>query len=107
MERRDHYPTDTVTGGCFLTGDYATDEGVVDLNVNLDTLPAWGRLCISPKAVRGLVTTLGWELRSEADSKLKVENKRLKAENDRMHAAVDGVLTALADGVSLSGSGVA
>jgi len=90
MQKRDAYPADTVTGSCFITGDYDPSEGVVDLDINLDVLPPWGRLCVSPKAVRMLVTTLGlqWpdadvtarnvELDSEV-TKLREENRRMRA----------------------------
>lgn len=93
MQRRDQYPNDSVTGGCFVTGDYDPTGGVIDLDIFVDSMPPWGRLCLSPKAVRDMVTTLGWT--TLADSQLVAEyealvvaNEKLVEENRRMRAAV-------------------
>jgi len=98
MQRRDAYPIDTATGSCFLTGDYDTSEGVVDLDLYLDVLPPFGRLCISPKAVRMLVQVMGWEWPEQdlvANMEAVVnENHRLRQENQRMRGAVARILQA-------------
>jgi hypothetical protein len=96
MQRRDAYPIDTVTGACFITGDYSTDEGIVDLDLYLDVLPAFGRMCVSAKAVRMMVQVLGWEWPSE-DWELERgvmadELERLRTENFRMRKALTKIV---------------
>lgn len=96
MQKRDRYPDDTVTGGCFLTGDYDPSEGVVDLDTYIDSLPPFGRLVVSPKAVRMLVTAMGWELMSE-DERMALDDagdelRRLSAENVALRTALSKVI---------------
>jgi hypothetical protein len=67
MRAVDHYPPDTVTGACFVLGRFelAPGEMVVDLDRDLEFLPAVGRLCVSEDAVREMNRTLGWRLWTE------------------------------------------
>jgi phosphoglycerate-specific signal transduction histidine kinase len=92
------YPFDALTGSCFITGDYDPANGIVDLEIYLDTLPPNGRLCVSGRAVRLMVTALGWEwptdeLSSAYDTVLE-EVERLRSENQRLRKAVSGIVNA-------------
>src|SRR3954463_5195964 len=97
MRRVDAYPQDAVTGSCFVTGDYQPGE-IVDLEIYLDALPPYGRLCVSSKAVRDMVTALGWAWPSaEQESQLEAllgDVDRLRDENQRMRKAVASILSA-------------
>lgn len=95
MQHRDAYPYDTVTGACFITGDYDVSEGCVDLDTYLDVLPAFGRLCLSPSAVRQLVTTMGWHLADdEAVAVLHQEVEDVRTENMRLRRAIAEIFNA-------------
>ena len=98
MRRSDVYPHDALTGSCFVTGDYDPSQGVVDLEIYVDALPVYGRLCLSPKAVRDMVTCLGWEWPSaELEQQVldvAVDNVRLREENQRLRKAMAGILRA-------------
>jgi len=101
MQLRPAYPVDTVTGGCFITGRYelAPGEQIVDLDVDLEALPAWGRLCISELAVRLLMQQLGWELPEgnvlAANERLRGENKELRRECAELRRALGDIRDAL------------
>lgn len=58
------YPLDAVTGGCFVLSRWEVPEGgqVLDLDIDVENLPNFGRLCLSEDAVRTMVTALGWKL---------------------------------------------
>ena len=98
MQWRDSYPTDAVRNCCFLTGDYDTSEGVVDLDLWLDDMPMYGRMCLSPKAVRMLMSCFGWVLPpqnvAEANRALIEENRGLRLRVARLEKAVAAVLDA-------------
>ena len=98
MQWRDHYPQDSVAGCCFVTGDYDPSGGVIDLDIFVDSMQPWGRLCVSPKAVRDMVTTLGlvWPDHDveAALADREAEVVRLRAENQRMRAAIAKVIDA-------------
>ena len=100
MQARPAYPVDAVTGGCFVTRRYEIEPGemIVDLDTDLDALPAWGRLCVSELGVRMMANCLGIEIPEqnvmEANKKLREENARLKAENTQMRNAVEQILDA-------------
>lgn len=97
MLRRDAYPTDAITGSCFVTGDY-TPGNIVDLEIYVDALPPYGRLCLSEKAVRDMVTALGLKWPS-ADLEAQLEDAQasvahLREENQRLRKAVANILRA-------------
>jgi hypothetical protein len=98
VQLRPAYPHDTVTGACFLTGDYGTDEGIIDLDLFVDSMPPYGRLCISPKAVRMLVQVLGYEWPSADVTKELNEMAGLYVqaheENIKMRKALSHILEA-------------
>ena len=97
MQLRDRYPVDTVTGACLITRR-SDVETIVDLDLDVDTLPAWGRICISESGVRQLMTCLGWELPEEnvldANAKLRADNRSLRTENTALRTAIRNVLDA-------------
>jgi hypothetical protein len=53
-----------VRGGDFMTGRYeiAPGEQIIDCDTDLDSLPAWGLLCLHEQSVRDMVKALGWKL---------------------------------------------
>jgi hypothetical protein len=83
MQLRDRYPYDTLTGACLVTGSSAVGEPIVDLDLDVETLPAWGRLCISAQGVRLLNTCLGWNVDPTVDDQLD----QLRAERDELEEA--------------------
>lgn len=56
------WPANTVGGCDFVTGlaDIRPGERIVDLECDLDALPAWGQLAIHENTVRNLNRALGW-----------------------------------------------
>jgi len=100
MQTRAAYPTDAVTGGCFVTRRYeiAPGERIVDLDVDLDTLPAWGRLCVSELGVRMMARCLDIEIPDhdvmDANAKLRATNTLLRSENTKLRNAIGAVLEA-------------
>jgi hypothetical protein len=105
MQLRPAYPNDTVKGACFVTGDYDTSEGIIDLDIFVDSMPPYGRLCLSPKAVRMLVQVLGYEWPSDdaaaLNARLTAELLVLRAENERMLSVLGKITTALKHEVKL------
>lgn len=96
MQARDAYPFDALTGGCFVSGDYNPANGIVDLELYMDTLPPFGRLCLSGMAVRNMVTALGWtiqsdELTDQVDELIE-RNNALAEENARMRKAISQII---------------
>jgi hypothetical protein len=92
MQLRDRFPVDTVTGGDFISGSYDPAEGVIDLDLDVETMPAFGRLCTTPKGVRLLMQQLGWEQPTEnvvlANARLRAENKELRRELTSLYDAL-------------------
>lgn len=101
MQQRGRYPDDVLTGGCFISGDYSTAEPIVDLDIYVETLPPFGRLCVSAKGVRMLVAAMGWELMSDFQ---REEYDEAHAEVDRLtveNRALRGALAKLIDVAAL------
>jgi hypothetical protein len=100
MQQRQGYPFDALTGGCFISGDYSTAEPIIDLDIYMETLPPFGRLCVSAKAVRMLVTAMGWELMSEETAEALVDSgheiKRLASENRALRSSLSHIIEAAA-----------
>lgn len=98
MQLRHAYPDDAVAGACFVTGDYDPTPGVIDLDIFVDSMPPWGRLCLSAKAVRDMVVTLGWTWPSDdvldANVELADEARVLREENQRLRNALAHILDA-------------
>lgn len=108
MQLRDRFPVDAVTGGDFATGRWEIEPGerVVDLDVDLDALPAWGRLCLHERTVRLMMNTLGWNYDPEISSKVQkqaAEITRLRKINKQMRDALVSVVEAATEaGVLIS-----
>jgi hypothetical protein len=102
MEVRDAFPAGAVTGADFVTGRYemAPGDRVVDLQVDLDALPAWGLLCLHESTVTLMMTALGWEYDPVLAAKVK-ELARLRKLNKQMRDAMT-VLTETLAAVSVS-----
>ena len=64
MDAVGHYPHDAVKGACFISGRYevAAGEHVLDTGIDVESLPAYGRLCLSQRAVLDMVETLGLKI---------------------------------------------
>ena len=97
MQVRDAFPVDAVTGGDFVTGRYEVKPGerVVDLDSDLDAMPAWGRLCVHEQTVMAMMTALGWDYDPDVTAKLKAANaelRRVKAINVKMRDALVAVV---------------
>lgn len=97
MQRRDAYPVGTATGACLVTGDYAPEpEGIIDLDVDLDALPPFGKLCLSAKAVRLMADALGYDLTPKVEVQgLRDELAATKGELEDLRARVQLLVDAL------------
>lgn len=98
MRATDAYPHDALTGSCFITGDYDPGLGIVDLEIYLDALPPNGRLCVSGRAVRNMVTALGYvwpsdEQEAALDGLLE-DLEKIRDENQRLRKAIVSVVQA-------------
>ena len=102
MQLRDAFPVDTVTGACLVTGSSDVKHGpFVDLDLDVDTLPAWGRIVISAKGVRLMMTCLGWEY----DPTVFDQVAQLTAERDELEEEVHQLkahLRTIADALRVS-----
>lgn len=99
MQVRTAFPLDAVTGGDFVTRRYEVGEGdrVVDLDIDLDGLPAWGRLCLHEQTVQLMMTALGWEHDPHLAAKVKEQRDdiaKLRKQNRALADAVHAMLTA-------------
>lgn len=94
MRTWDHYPFDSVKGGCFVLGRYEVPRGekVLDLDIDMDSLPQFGRLCLSEAAVRCMVVELGWELLTP---QLSAHLDSLQSEVDDLRAQLDELSDAM------------
>jgi hypothetical protein len=98
MQLRSSFPVDTVTGACLITGSSGIDEPIVDLDLDVDTLPAWGRVCISANGVRLLNTCLGWNVDPTVDDQLdqlRAERDELEEENHQLREKLRTIADAL------------
>jgi hypothetical protein len=98
MQLRDRYPVDTVTGACLVTGNSTVKGDIVDLDLDVDTLPAWGRVCISAEGVRLMATCLGWNVDPTIDdqlSQLRAERDELEEENHQLREKLRTIADAL------------
>src|SRR5262245_111874 len=99
MQRRDSYPLDTVTGACLVTGSSDLKHGpIVDLDLDVETLPAWGRVCVSAQGVRLMATCLGWNVDPTIDDQLdqlRAERDELEEENHQLRKVLSAVTDAL------------
>ena len=72
----------------------------MDLDTDLDALPAWGRLCVHEQTVRLMMTALGWEYEENAIRKIKdqaAEINRLRKENAGFRKAMEAMIGAAHD----------
>jgi hypothetical protein len=102
MQLRDAYP-DGTAGGCdfvSLSSEVAPGDRIVDLDRDLDVLPAWGRLCIHENTVKQMMAVLGWEYDPVLTSKVKeqaAEIARLRKANKKFRDALVSVVEAATD----------
>lgn len=77
------FPAGTARNADFVTrrAKLKAGERVVNLQVDLDTLPAFGLLCVTETTVKMMVDKLGLELAADADAEAKATIDKLKAEN--------------------------
>lgn len=107
MQLRDRFPVDACTGGDFITGRYelAPGQHVVDLDRDLDALPAWGRLCIHEDTVRLMMVCLDWDYDPAVGEKLRearAEIARVRSVNKKLTQAIVAIVEAAnAAGVDL------
>jgi len=102
MQVRGVFPAGAVGGGAFVTGRYEVGPGerVVDLDTDLDALPAFGLLCVHESTVRMMMTALGWEYDEHEAAKLRAadaEIRRLRKINQKMRDALVAVVEAATD----------
>lgn len=88
------YPADTATGACLITRKSKVRPGdtIIDLQSDLESLPAFGRLCIHEDGVRLLITQLGWKL---PDDKMEEELATLVTQNAQLRSELADLREAL------------
>lgn len=99
MQTRDRFPVDAITGGDFVTGRYEVKPGerVVDFDCDVDTMPAWGRLCVHEDTVKLMMNALGWHYDENLTRKVQqqaAELNRLRKTNKQMRDALIAVIEA-------------
>jgi uncharacterized protein YunC (DUF1805 family) len=94
------YPSDAVKGGCFILGRYEVRPGeqVIDTQIAVEDLPAFGQLCISADAVRSMCGDFGWALVTD---ELAEEMAGLMTTNEALRAQIDELINAMAGMVNL------
>jgi hypothetical protein len=98
MQTRDRFPVDAVRGGDCVTGRYEVGPGevIVDLDTDLEALPAWGRLCLHEDTVRQMMHLLGWKLHDPKTVarvfKLRDQCLALRRENAALRNALAAVI---------------
>jgi hypothetical protein len=82
------YPPGTVGGCCFITkrSEIRKNERVIDLEIELDTLPSFGRLCINEGAVRLMAAALDLQFDDNPELVTELGEKiaELQHENDEL-----------------------
>lgn len=96
MQVFDFYPMGAAGGGCIVTGDYDVSNGkrVISLDLDLDSLPTNGLLCLSEEAVRQLNTALGWIADEAGQERIVALTERaavLEAANAELTGALRGI----------------
>lgn len=101
MQLRDNlqaFPMGACRNGDFMTGDgYLTPgERVVDIDVDIEALPGFGRVMFKESTVRLMAELIGWKAPDEKAAKklAKVEAERdaVIAERDMLRAALNGIV---------------
>lgn len=84
MKNRTAYPADTATGACLITRSSRVKPGetIIDLQMDVESLPSYGRLCIHEHGVRLLNVQLGWQVR-DPDEDEQIEQMRATMEELR------------------------
>lgn len=98
MKVIDAYPPFAVGGSCIVTKDYDVSGGkkVINLDIDVATLPARGVLCLSEKAVELMCVALGWDTDRDGFAKRKGladHVAELEAENASLREAMSSVLS--------------
>lgn len=97
MQLRDRFPVDAVGGGDFVSGNSGLEPGerIVDLDVDLDALPMWGRLCVHERTVAMMADLLGLCVDGAMPARLATANDqlmRLRAVNRKLREALGAVI---------------
>jgi len=66
MKVRSQFPTYATKNCDFVTGQ-RKDGRILDTQVDVETLPATGVLCVHENTVKAMVTKLGWKLEQNND----------------------------------------
>lgn len=88
MQLRDRLPIDAVTGACIVTYRSSAEGPFVDLDLDVETLPAYGRICISAEGVELMMTCLGWKRDHGQVEQSEGQLTALRAENRQLRAAL-------------------
>jgi hypothetical protein len=98
VQLRERWPAGAVRGGDCVTGRYEIRPGerIVDLDTDLEALPAWGLLCLHEATVASMVEMLGWRLHDPKlvtrIFKLRDQIKLLRDENRALRQALSVLL---------------
>ena len=65
MKVRAQFPTYATKNCDFVTGQRPKTGRILDLQVDVETLPAVGMLCVHENTVKAMVAKLGWNLEND------------------------------------------
>lgn len=82
------FPLGTCGGGDFVTGNpLAPGDRIIDLDLDIESRPAWGRVCLSESTVKLMAQMIGWE--PSEDKKVTKKLAQVQHERDALLAERD------------------
>jgi len=96
MQVFDFYPMGAAGGSCIITKDYTVGDGrkIISLDIDIDSLPANGLICLSEEGVRQLNTALDWVADEKGQERIVALTEQavaLRAANAELKDALRGI----------------
>ena len=96
MQVFDFYPMGAAGGSCIITKDYTVGDGrkIISLDIDIDSLPANGLICLSEEGVRQLNTALDWVADEKGQERIVALTEQvagLETANAALVAALSGI----------------
>lgn len=99
MILRENLPVGAVGGACYISGRMpGTGEPVIDLELEAEARPSFGRVCVTGEIVKEMAALIGWVEYSPADKErvklLREHIGDLTAERDALRAGILAIYNA-------------
>jgi len=96
MQVFEFYPQGAAGGSCIITKDYTVGDGrkIISLDIDIDSLPANGLICVSEEGVRQLNTALDWIADEKGQERIVALTEQvagLETANAALVAALSGI----------------